>query len=399
MANTDQDGVIQSSTATSVDSVISPLVNTTVDATIQGLTSYDANTAILATTFSDIVAVIQGTTLTYADLAIEGMFSYNVDHYLRVLAGDHRESAIFGKAGASLDAVIRGRKHLITPDIRVALRSYYHYDTEYYLTIPAFYGEQRNLAVLGKEALSCRLVISGSSSSKVVKTFTSSEMNDVSPSVSHDEIFTALRVLYKFDYALGEYEGSILLEAPEEILKFGRIEKTIELIWCPSARQAISVGTRYLKYLARPRWQIEFNYPGNLEEVEIGSPVYIVNDRLPVFGDMTVLIIDFNTENNTTNITVEHIFPKEAIIEVAETSELTPAVTSTEGIQYIDGIAYITIEDDQGNPMVGATVTLDGDYSQVSNSSGEVAFETDRGGHTLKVEKDGFVPVEIGITI
>ena len=78
---------------------------------------------------------------------------------------------------------------------------------------------------------------------------------------------------------------------------------------------------------------------------------------------------------------------------------IDPAQPEAQSVLYKDGVATIPVTDENGNPLVGATVTLDGLYSANTNARGEVSFTTSRGPHTLTVYAAGYQPFELGITL
>ena len=66
---------------------------------------------------------------------------------------------------------------------------------------------------------------------------------------------------------------------------------------------------------------------------------------------------------------------------------------------YRDGVATFTIQDDAGQPMAGAAVTLDGLYTANTDASGKVQFRTPRGAHTLTVRMPGFADITLEVVV
>ena len=61
-------------------------------------------------------------------------------------------------------------------------------------------------------------------------------------------------VTVQFGYEDGQPSGSVQLDAPDYVARFGRRSATLEARWVTSARVAYGVASRLLHARARPRW-------------------------------------------------------------------------------------------------------------------------------------------------
>lgn len=73
------------------------------------------------------------------------------------------------------------------------------------------------------------------------------------------DLFTKLRLLYDFNHATDEARKVIEIEAIEVRKDQGDLPDELELKWTSNNRQALNIGTRYLQWLARKRWQYNFD--------------------------------------------------------------------------------------------------------------------------------------------
>ncbi len=62
------------------------------------------------------------------------------------------------------------------------------------------------------------------------------------------------------------------------------------------------------------------------------------------------------------------------------------------------GVITGTVEDDEGQPVSGATVTVDGE-SVTTGSDGKYTFTVDAGTYTVEVEKEGYDPDSYSVTV
>ena len=67
-------------------------------------------------------------------------------------------------------------------------------------------------------------------------------------------------------------------------------------------------------------------------------------------------------------------------------------------VDYVNGVATLTILDDSSRPLAGAKVTLDG-KTRITDSTGIVSFTVKRGTYPVTIEAVGYAPMESEVTI
>lgn len=213
---------------------------------------------------------------------------------------------------------------------------------------------------------------------------------------SQADIVTALRVLY--DYDGGKPRRAVQFQAPEAIEEYGVIERELEARWLRSSRQAIDLGTRVLGYKSQPVWQISWSANG----IAIPPGVYVDMDhpRSPVQGAMLIMDAEVNVSSFTSHVVAEVASgsAKEVVMTTISTA-YGPEISAGATVVYQAGVATFTITDDNGRPIVGAQVTMDGVQTHTTDNGGRVQFEAGRGDHVLYVEASGYQPLEIEVSI
>ncbi len=119
------------------------------------------------------------------------------------------------------------------------------------------------------------------------------QLDDVSAQCSASELVTVLRIEFAFD-ATGQAKQALILECPDAIRRFGRIEATHSAKWTASPRQAESIGVAMLKRLARPSWTISASIPPTLaRRLMPGDDVVLNHPWLP---SGTALVTDLEEQ-------------------------------------------------------------------------------------------------------
>lgn len=230
--------------------------------------------------------------------------------------------------------------------------------------------------------------------------FTLRNMHDLNVSAACGDICTVLSIRYAYDWAGGECRKALLLEAPDQIRRYGRISKTLELKWLSSPRQAYLAGERLLRYLSRPRWRVSFTAGPEYASIPPGTWVTVQHPHVPVSGRMLVLDSELDPASASVRLTVDGIAGDVPHIAPAKLSEAyAPQLPAGISVTYVAGFATFSIRDDDDTPLPGAKATLDGGLTLVTDSFGRVSFQTSRGSHHLKIEAAGFVTQELEVTV
>ena len=230
--------------------------------------------------------------------------------------------------------------------------------------------------------------------------FTMGAMSGLKVSAASD-ICTALAIRYAYDWSGGEYGKAILLEAPEQIERYGRISRAIEAKWLRSPRQAYLLGERLLAYLSRPRWVISFSAAAKeARAIPPGVWVEVEHPHAPVSGRMLVINSELDPSAAEAELTVEAPAGETPRIALARLSEAyAPQLPEGVSVSYVAGHAVFTISDEEGRPIPGAKVTLDGGLTLPTDTFGRVSFQTARGRRHLRIEAAGYVTQELEVTV
>lgn len=220
---------------------------------------------------------------------------------------------------------------------------------------------------------------------------------------SHDGIRTALRIVYDYDHALDKPRRALTVEAPEAVRQYGRVEMEWDAGWLRSPRAAQALGERLLRHLARPRYRLRWQQalsgaadrgwvPGALVTVDHPhSPVGGVHRLLAADLDIDALRVDCAVDAPVGDV------PKTVTTSLSTAFE--PLLQTGATVEYRDGQALFTLLDETGQPIAGASVTLDGAMTRQSDAHGRVSFPAARGRHTVHVEATGYAPMDIEVTL
>ena len=297
----------------------------------------------------------------------------------------------------SADFAVHGEIHSTTPSYRLGISGNLPIEENRNSAISSKAGNAYGSAIASSAFNTKGLAIMGEVGTSPEFSFTATNVEHFSAGADYNDISTVLRILFNYDFATGEFAGTLQLEAPEEIVRYGRIEKILEARWVLTHRQALHLGKRYLRYLAKPRWSISFDTSSKEAACDVGDSIFVNYPICPVSGDMVVMKTDYNVNKLSARITAEYVSPSPTKIIISDVGNLNRTVSTPGSIVYANGVATITIVDVNDVPMTGATVTLDGRTSQISDKAGKVRFTTTKGKHILLVENDDYVPVEIGV--
>lgn len=240
-------------------------------------------------------------------------------------------------------------------------------------------------------------------SETVAATLPTTEILDPQATSAATDLATVLRLEYAYDASQNQPTQVVTLQAASAVAQYGEIVQTVETRWLRRARDAVRIGTRLLQDRARPQWTATFGIPWHRHTLRPGQLLDFSHAWLPV---SRALITDseLNLASATVNLTVQApagIAP--TITLVSSAGQMEPLTASGVGVTYRDGIATLTLLDAEGQPLAGATVTLDpgaaGQQARVSDNTGKVQFACARGPHTLHVEALGYAALQAQIVI
>lgn len=221
---------------------------------------------------------------------------------------------------------------------------------------------------------------------------------DVQADTSADGLCTALRVLYDYDHASGRYRRAIALRAPDAVKDYGLLEREWPAPWLRTPRQAQELGARILAWLARPRWRVSWQQ--RFADVATGAWVDMAHPLSPIAGRHRLVSAELDLSSASLRCTVEApVGPEPAIETTALSSAFEPLIQPGVTVEVANGEIIFTARNEQGQPLSGAKITLNGGAQRVADSAGRVSFPVARGRHVLLIEAQGYPPTEAVVVV
>lgn len=228
----------------------------------------------------------------------------------------------------------------------------------------------------------CRVYPGGSSRPAVATigdTIKISSTADLS-SVSND-------LTVEYAHADGKPMQTLQVESIESVARYGRRSGTHSAPWISSSRVAYDVAARLLKMRARLQWAVAVDEITGAPRV--GDIVALDHVSLPVQGDYMILSRAVDFDADLTSIAFEVPVGDEPIVSLVRVStafspeQYASVSGETSGSSYI-----LTLREEDGRPMAGAAVTMDGSTTRYTDSGGRVSFPGNiatPGRHTLDI--------------
>ena len=211
-------------------------------------------------------------------------------------------------------------------------------------------------------------------------------------------LYTALRVLYDYDHAAQRYRRAIRLQASDAIKDYGLLELEWPAPWLRTPRHAEALGQRMLTWLARPRWRVTWQH--SFADVSTGAWVDMAHPLSPVQGRHRLVSAELDLSSASLSCAIEAPVGDVPAIQTTRLSSafdplIQPGITGD-----LAGSEIIfTARDEQGRPLAGAKITLNGKSTRIADSAGRVSFPVQRGRHTLLIEADGYPPSEAVVVV
>lgn len=211
-------------------------------------------------------------------------------------------------------------------------------------------------------------------------------------------VYTVLRVLYDYDHAAQRYRRAIQLRAPDAVKDYGELELEWPAPWLRSPRDAEALGQRILPWLARPRWNVTWQQ--SYADAPTGGWADVSHPLSPLQGRHRLVTADMDLGAATLACAIEAPVGAAPAIETMRLSTafdpvVQPGITVEVGKSEI----IFTATDEQGRPLAGARITLNGGASRIADGAGRVSFPVQRGRHVLLVEATGYQPYEVEVVV
>ena len=211
-------------------------------------------------------------------------------------------------------------------------------------------------------------------------------------------LHTAVRVLYDYDHAAQRYRRAIQLQAPEAVKDFGLLELEWPAPWLRTPRQAEELGQRVLGWLARPRWRVTWQH--SFADVATGGWVDIAHPLSPISGRHRLVSAELDLSSAGLACAVEApVGPVPEIETTTLSTAFDPVIQPGVTVEVANGEIIFTARDEQGRPLAGAKITLDGGASRIADSAGRVSVPVQRGRHVLLIEAQGYPPSEVEVVV
>lgn len=221
---------------------------------------------------------------------------------------------------------------------------------------------------------------------------------DLQASTQATGLCTSLRVLYDYDHAAQRYRRALQLQASEALKEYGLLEQEWPAPWLRTPRQAELLGQRVLSWLARVRWRITWQQA--FADVATGSWVELAHPLCPVAGRHRLVSAQLDLGSARLSCTVEAaVGPAPRIETVRLSSAFEPLIEPGITLELANGEIIFTARDEQGRPLAGAKITLDGAAQRLADAQGRVAFPAARGRHVLRIEAQGYPPSEAEVLV
>ena len=222
---------------------------------------------------------------------------------------------------------------------------------------------------------------------------------DLQAATAAQGICTVIRVLYDYDHAATRYRRAIQLRAPDAVREFGELELEWPAPWLRSPRHAEQLGQRMLAWLARPRWRVTWQQPA-AADVATGAWVELAHPLSPLQGRHRLVGADLDLSDASVACAVEAPVGAAPAVETMRlSSAFDPVIQPGVTVDVAGSEIIFTARDEQGRPLAGARITLNGGAQRVADSAGRVSFPVVRGRHVLLIEADGYPASEVVVVV
>jgi len=206
---------------------------------------------------------------------------------------------------------------------------------------------------------------------------------------SHQHIYTRLRILFDWDDSLQRHRQSLEATAPQAIKEHGDHPLEWPAPWLRHARDARQLAQRILGQTARPRWRISWQQ--NLTTARIGDTAALHHPHSPLQGHWPIVATDIDSTSATLQCSViGNTGPAPDITLGTASRAFEPLLQPGITVETAAGEILFTATGENGQPLAGASITLDGGATRIADNRGRVSFPAARGKHTLLVRAQGY---------
>jgi len=230
--------------------------------------------------------------------------------------------------------------------------------------------------------------------------FDAGNCSNIKSTCSSARIATELRLAFAKDWHTGETTKTIIVAAPAAAARYGKTSIDVSADWITSTRQALLLATRLLEYRARVVWAVSWQAGLDCRHLLPGNQVYLTHPLAPVSGTCMLMSVETDQSAGTVTLQTEMHSEPRPLVELAGSAYAwEPVAIDGMTITYQNGMATFTIQDDQWKALAGASVTIDGGVTRVTDKAGKVQFAASRGKHHLLIQAAGYQSFDIEVTV
>lgn len=192
----------------------------------------------------------------------------------------------------------------------------------------------------------------------------------------------------KYGYEDGVPKGTVRLECVDSVNRHRMRSLELSARWLSNSRTAVAVGNRFLSIRARPLWKISSEAVSG--EVLAGQVVDLSVPLVGFSGKVQLLEREYDVVNDMTTFAfVVNVGDGPVITLVNQSQRVGIVNPATIGVAVVGDQRVIVLKEETGEPIVGASVTLNGQITRTTDASGKVEFPSalmPPGEHTLFIQ-------------
>ena len=120
----------------------------------------------------------------------------------------------------------------------------------------------------------------------------------------------------------------------------------------------------------------------------------------PIQGRHRLISAELDLSAASLACTVEAPVGAAPVIETMKLSTaFDPVIQPGVTVEVAGSEIIFTARDEQGRPLAGAKITLDGGASRIADSAGRASFPVQRGRHVLLIEAQGYPASEVEVVV
>ena len=181
-------------------------------------------------------------------------------------------------------------------------------------------------------------------------------------------------ITLRFDVAGGQPRQTLRMVAPDAVVRYGTRAVTVDVPWISSARVAFDVAQRRLQQYARPQWHLSL---ADLRAELVPGDDIAVAWPLPASPAVTVPVLSVERSMDTARTSVDVLLPvgDTPAVQLREQAALFAPIPIAISATTVGSDRIITLRaQEDGTPLAGAAVTIDGTLTRTSDAAGRVVF-------------------------